>query len=139
MNLNQQLGVATLRLILGLIFLMQGFGKVFKFGVDQVYANFFKNAYADILPDVLLKITTYYTSYVELIAGTLLLIGIFRNFALYALASVLVIVSFGHGLLEPIWDVSHVLYRTILLVALLLLPEKWDRFTIDRLITKKNS
>lgn len=139
MNLNQQLGVATLRLILGLIFLMQGFGKVFKFGVDQVYANFFKNAYADILPDVLLKITTYYTSYVELIAGTLLLIGLFRNFALYALASVLVIVSFGHGLLEPIWDVSHVLYRTILLVALLLLPEKWDRFTIDRLITKKNS
>lgn len=112
---------------------MQGFGKVFKFGMDRVYGGFFKGTYSELLPDFLLKITAYYTSYVELIAGFLLILGLFRNYALYALASVLVIVSFGHGLVEPIWDLSHVMYRTILLVALLLLPEQWDVFTMDEL------
>lgn len=133
MNLNQQIGVLTIRLLLGIIFLMQGFGKVFKFGMDRVYGGFFKGTYSELLPDFLLKITAYYTSYVELIAGFLLILGLFRNYALYALASVLVIVSFGHGLVEPIWDLSHVMYRTILLVALLLLPQQWDVFTMDEL------
>lgn len=137
MNLNQQIAITTLRLILGFVFLMQGIGKVFKFGIDTVYENFFLTSYGDLLPEFLLKFTAYYTSYVELIAGFLLMVGLFRNYALYALASVLVIVTFGHGLAEPIWDLSHVLFRAVLLVALLLLPEQWDRFTVDGL-TRKN-
>ncbi|MBQ0767971.1 MAG: hypothetical protein KBT58_01675, partial [Bizionia sp.] len=58
------------------------------------------------------------------------------DYALYALASVLIIVTFGHGLAEPIWDLSHVMYRTILLVALLLLPKHWDTFSVDNIIKK---
>lgn len=137
MNLNQQIGITTIRLILGLIFLMQGIGKVFKFGLDAVYENFFKATYIELLPEFLLKFTAYYTSYVELIGGALLLLGLFRNYALYALASVLVIVTFGHGLVDPVWDITHVMYRTVLLVALLLLPTDWDRFTLDELIRRK--
>ena len=139
MDLNQQIGITTIRLILGFIFLMQGIGKVFKFGLDAVYENFFLKSYGELLPDFLLKFTAYYTSYVELIGGALLILGLFRNYALYALASVLVIVTFGHGLIDPIWDLSHVMFRAVLLVALLLLPEQWDRFTVDRLVRKKNS
>lgn len=137
MNLNQQIGTLTIRLLLGLIFLMQGFGKVFKFGMDQVYGGYFKGTYSEVLPDFLLKITAYYTSYVELIGGFLLILGLFKNYALYALASVLVIVSFGHGLVEPIWDLSHVIYRTILLVSLLLLPQHWDIFSADELLRRR--
>ncbi|MEP5611954.1 MAG: DoxX family membrane protein [Cyclobacteriaceae bacterium] len=139
MNLNQQIAVLTIRLLLGFIFLMQGIGKIFTFGVENVYQNFFYSAYSELLPAFLLKITAYYTSYVELLGGILLILGLFRNYTLYAFASVLVIVSFGHGLIEPIWDLSHVMYRAILLIALLLLPDYWDRFSIDELRKKKSS
>lgn len=131
MNLNQQIAVLTIRLLLGFIFLMQGFGKVFTFGIENVYKNFFATEKYEILPSFLTYATAYYTSYVELIGGLLLVIGFKRDYALYALASVLVIVTFGHGLAEPIWDLSHVMYRAILLVALLLLPKEWDRFSVD--------
>ena len=77
MQLNQSIGVLTLRLILGFIFLMQGFGKVFTVGVEQVYhADFFYGRYQDLLPDFLIHATAYYTSYVELIGGGFAGIGI---------------------------------------------------------------
>ncbi len=126
-----------MRLLLGFIFFFQGFGKVFKFGLENVYKNFFLNNYSDLLPDFLLLITAYYTSLIELIAGLLLIIGLKTNYALYALASVLVIVTIGHGLKEPIWDLSHVMYRTVLLIPLLLLPRNLDIYSIDNLISRK--
>lgn len=132
MTFNQSIAILTLRLILGFIFLMQGYGKVFSWGVDNlVQMDFFSKPYQDILPDFIIVSTAYYTSYVELIAGFLLVIGLKRNIALYFLASVLVIVTFGHGLAEPIWDLSHLMYRTILLVTLLLLPQEWDKYSLD--------
>jgi uncharacterized membrane protein YphA (DoxX/SURF4 family) len=124
-------------MILGLIFLMQGFGKVFTWGVENVFKNFFYGTFKDLLPDPIIYGTAYYTSYVELIGGFLLVIGLKSNYALYALASVLIIVTFGHGLAEPIWKMEHVIFRLILLVALLLLPKAWDRFSLDYLLLKK--
>ncbi|WP_420552188.1 DoxX family membrane protein [Tenacibaculum aiptasiae] len=137
MQKNKQIAITTIRLILGFIFFFQGFGKVFKFGLDAVYKNFFLTSYGDLLPDFLLLFTAYYTSIIELIAGFLLVIGFKRDYALYVLASVLVIVTIGHGLKEPIWDLSHVMYRTILLVSLLILPRELDIFSVDAFINTK--
>ena len=138
MDRNKIIAVTTLRLVLGFIFFMQGFGKVFTWGIDKVYhMDFFYDTYKDLLPGPVILFTAYYTSYVELIGGFLVVIGLKRDYALYALASVLVIVTFGHGLAEPIWDLSHVMPRTILLVALLLLPSQWDVFSLDHLIAKR--
>ena len=137
MVLNRAIAVLTIRLILGLIFLMQGFGKVFTWGVEEVYrADYFYGTFKDLLPDFIIYSTAYYTSYVELIGGLLVVIGLKRDYALYALASVLVIVTFGHGLADPIWDLSHVIFRLILLPAILIIPKEWDRFTLDNLILK---
>jgi len=137
MKMNKSIAVLTLRLILGFIFLMQGFGKVFTWGVENVYnMDFFYGTYKDLLPDFIIRSTAYYTSYVELVAGLLVVLGLKRDYALYALASVLVIVTFGHGLADPVWNLSHVMYRTILLVSLLLLPREWDKFSVDGLINK---
>ncbi len=139
-DLNKTVAVLTLRLILGFIFFMQGFGKVVTWGMEKVFqADFFQGTFEDLLPASIIWITAYYTSYVELIGGLLLVLGFKTNYALYALASVLVVVTFGHGLAEPIWDLSHVMYRTILLVALLLLPREWDRFSLDNIIKKKSA
>ncbi len=137
MVLNRAIAVLTIRLILGLIFLMQGFGKVFTWGVEEVYrADYFYGTFKDLLPDFIIHSTAYYTSYVELIGGLLVVLGLKRDYALYALASVLVIVTFGHGLADPIWDLSHVIFRLILLPAILIIPKEWDRFTLDNLILK---
>ncbi len=136
-HLNYTIASLTLRLILGFIFLMQGFGKVFTWGVEKVYRmDFFYDTYKNLLPHSIIYATAYYTSYVELIGGFLLVIGLKTDYALYALASVLVIVTFGHGLAEPIWDLSHVMPRLILLVTLLIIPKEWNSISVDSLITK---
>ena len=133
---NRSIAVLSLRLVLGFIFLMQGYGKVFSMGVENVYNSFFLESYKDLLPNFLTYGTAYFTSYAELIGGLLLVIGFKRDWALYLLAIVLVVVTFGHGLATPIWDLSHVLFRLIPLVALLILPKAWDIYAIDKLIGK---
>jgi putative oxidoreductase len=115
--------------------MMQGFGKVFTWGLDNVYKGF--EPYEEtFLPKFLLVFTAYFTSYIELIGGFLLVIRLFRNYALYSLGLVLLIVSFGHGLSAPIWDLSHIFPRAVLLIALLLLPEEWDKWQAEKLIRK---
>jgi uncharacterized membrane protein YphA (DoxX/SURF4 family) len=127
-------GMFFIRTLLGIIFLMQGYGKIFTMGVHQVYENFFTVFETTILPKWLIIFTAYYTSYVELIGGFLLVAGLFRIYAMYLLALDLLIVSFGHGFMEPIWDLSHVMSRAILLSALFLLPSAWDKWSADELI-----
>ena len=130
--------VAFARLLLGLIFLMQGYGKVFTWGVSNVYNNGFKAYEETFLPSFLIKFTAYFTSYGEFICGLLLILGLFRKQAYLILAAILLIVSFGHGLQSPIWDLQHVFIRSVLLIFLMMVPFEKDLFTLDRLIKTKN-
>jgi uncharacterized membrane protein YphA (DoxX/SURF4 family) len=130
-------GMLFIRTLLGIIFFFQGYGKVFTMGVSNVYDRFFKVFENTSLPKWLIVSTAYYTSYVELLGGFLLVIGLFRKQAMYLLALDLLIVSFGHGFLEPIWDLSHVIPRAVLLSALFLLPESWDSWNADMLMQKR--
>jgi uncharacterized membrane protein YphA (DoxX/SURF4 family) len=129
-------GMLFIRLLLGIIFFMQGYGKIFVFTVSGVYNKFFREFENTFLPKWLIWFTAYYTSYVEWIGGLLLIIGLFRKYAIYLLALDLLLVSFGHGLMEPIWDLSHVMPRAILIGCLFLLPEEWDRWNADRIKRK---
>ncbi len=136
-NTNRVVAVWLLRLILGFIFMMQGYGKVFTWGMENVInAEFFNGTFKGILPDFVIQATAYYTSYIELIGGLMLVLGLRVNYALYALGSVLVIVTFGHGLAEPIWNLSHVFPRTVLLIALLILPQEWDKISLDYILKR---
>ena len=140
MKQNQSIAVLFTRLLLGIIFFMQGYGKIFKWGVDKVFnMDFFYPTYKDLLPGFIIRVTAYYTSYVELIGGFLLILGYKRDWALYGLASVLIIVSFGHGLAEPIWDMTHVIFRAMLLISLLIIPKDWDRYSLDAGLIKRNT
>jgi uncharacterized protein len=128
---NQKIAIFTIRVLLGLILFMQGYAKVFKFTINGMYENMFM-PYEAILPEFLVLFAAYFTTYVELIGGLLLIIGLFRNWVLYAVGLVLLIVAFGHGLQEGIWDLSHVMYRGMLVFVLLLLPEEWDVWQISK-------
>ena len=126
-------GLLFTRALLGIIFLMQGFGKIFTYTVPVVYGKFFKEFETTFLPKWLIWATAYYTSYIELIGGLLLILGLFRRWVLCLLAIDLVVVAFGHGLLEPIWDLSHVIPRAVLLLVLFFLPAEWDRYRASAL------
>jgi len=137
-NTSRAAAVLFTRALLGIIILMQGYGKVFIFTVVKVYDMFFKDFEKTFLPKWLIWATAYYTSYVELICGFLLIFGIFRKYAFYLIAIDLLVVSFGHGMLEPIWDLQHVIPRAILLIALLVFPATWDKWHTDGLLFTKN-
>jgi uncharacterized membrane protein YphA (DoxX/SURF4 family) len=69
---------------------------------------------------------------IELVAGALLLLGFRTREALLALGGVLVLVTFGHLLLEPLYEFhTHVIPRGGLLLFVLAMPPLEDRFSID--------
>jgi uncharacterized membrane protein YphA (DoxX/SURF4 family) len=132
-----QIVMLFVRLLLGLIFFWQGLGKIFSWGIDAVYNNSFKPFEDTFLPEFLLKSVVYFTSFVEFLGGFLLIIGLFRKQVYYLFAVLLLIVAFGHGLQSPIWDLQHVVFRSILLVFLMMLFDK-DSLSLDRFIKKFN-
>jgi putative oxidoreductase len=127
---NRAFGLFFLRSLLGVIFLMQGWGKVFKFGIWSLYDNVFK-PFEAMLPKPVLVAVLFFTTFAELLGGALLLLGWQRRWAYRFLAAVLLLVGFGHGLESPIWDLQHVVFRALLLAPLFFLPEDWDEFSMD--------
>jgi uncharacterized membrane protein YphA (DoxX/SURF4 family) len=121
------------RLILGFIFFMAGAWKVFSLGPLEHARRLFVEPYArTFLPTWSLWATGTTVPFVELIAGALLLIGLRTRQALLALGAVLVLVTFGHLLTEPLYEFhTHVIPRTALLLFLLVMPREEDRFSAD--------
>ena len=69
--------------------------------------------------------------FVELIAGALVILGLRTRDALMALGFVLVIVTFGHLLREPLFNLTgHVIPRLALLLFILWCPPEEDRFSL---------
>jgi uncharacterized membrane protein YphA (DoxX/SURF4 family) len=69
---------------------------------------------------------------VELMAGALVVVGFKTRPALLSLGAVLVLVTFGHLLKEPLYEFhTHVIPRLGLLAAVLLLPREEDAISVD--------
>ena len=126
---NRNAGMFFLRSLLGIIIGLQGFGKVYTYGIWGVYDMAFKPL-SNIFPDWALIVVLFFTTTVELIGGICLILGIARSATLYAVAAVLLLVSVGHGLESPVWDLQQVISRAILTAALLLLPREWDNWAV---------
>jgi len=127
------------RWILGLIFAMAGFWKVFTLGPLQHASGMFVEPYADtFLPAWSLWLTGATIPAIELIAGALLLVGWRVREALRALGAVLVIVTFGHLLAQPLYPFNqHVVPRAALVFLLLWLPRSEDRFTLESWLARR--
>jgi hypothetical protein len=77
--------------------------------------------------------------FIELIGGALLLLGWRVYYALLALGVVLVIVTFGHLLKEPLYPFhEHVIPRLVLLLFLLVMPRAEDRFSLEGLFAMRS-
>jgi uncharacterized membrane protein YphA (DoxX/SURF4 family) len=140
MNLERQRGLAVLfaRLVLGLIFFMAGFWKVFQLGPLEHARKYFLPFADTFLPVWSLWLVGVTIPLVELLGGALLLIGLRVREALIGLGGVLVIVTFGHLLREPLFNFSgHVIPRLALLLFLLWCPREVDWLSLDYLFARK--
>ena len=121
------------RVILGFIFFMAGLYKCFVMTPLGHARQYFVGPYADtFLPAWSLWATGTLVPVVELVAGALVLVGFKTRPALIALGGVLVLVTFGHLLKQPLYPFhEHVIPRLALLVVVMLLPREDDTLSID--------
>ena len=128
------------RAILGLIFFMAGWWKVFTLGAVQHARSVFVEPYADTwLPAWALWATGTAVPFVELVGGGLMLLGWLRWPAALGLGGVLVLVTFGHLLAEPLYAFdAHVAPRTVLLIVVLALFSE-DRWSMDGWLARRRS
>lgn len=125
------------RLVLGLIFFMAGFWKVFQLGPLQHARKYFLPFADTFLPVWSLWAVGVTIPFVELIAGALVILGLRVREALIALGFVLAIVTFGHLLREPLYEFhTHVIPRLALLLFVLMLPREDDRFSVDHFLSR---
>ena len=142
MTLERQRSWALLfaRLVLGLIFFMAGFWKVFQLGPLEHSRKYFLPFADTFLPVWSLWLVGVTIPFVELLGGALLLIGFRVREALIALGAVLVIVTFGHLLHDPLFNFSgHVIPRLALLLFLLWCPREVDWLSLDYLLARKRN
>jgi len=139
-NLDRSWALLFARVVLGLIFFMAGVYKVFQLGPLEHARKYFL-PYADtFLPVWSLWATGVAIPFIELIAGSLVILGLRTREALVSLGFVLAIVTFGHLLKEPLYEFhTHVIPRLALLLFILLLPREDDRFSTDYLLKRSKN
>ena len=126
------------RLVLGLIFFMAGVYKVFQLTPAGHVRKWFLPYQDTFLPTWSLWAVGLAIPFIELIAGAMLLLGLRIQAALLALGGVLVVVTFGHLLNEPLYPFhEHVIPRLALLLFLLVMPRREDRFSMDHLLLSR--
>ncbi|MCZ6779511.1 MAG: hypothetical protein O7F16_11180 [Acidobacteria bacterium] len=120
-------------MMLGLIFAMAGSYKCFIMTPLGHAETYFTVPYADSwMPHYLLLATGIAVPLVELLAGVLLIIGWRTREALVAVGAILLLVTYGHLLKEPLFSImGHIFPRTALMVVTFLLPAAEDRFSVD--------
>ncbi len=128
------------RMVLGLIFFMAGIYKVFQQGPTGHVRQWFLPYSDTFLPVWSLWAVGWTIPFVELIGGALVLLGWRTRLGLLSLGFVLVTVTFGHLLKEPLYAFhEHVFPRLVLLVFVLAMPPEADRLSIDGFLAARQA
>jgi len=127
-----EVSVALLaRVFLGMLFLFQGYDKIFRMGIKQVVETIHTPLEEKGVPLLVSTIGAYFTSYTEFIFGGLLIVGFVKYYCLYFLGIDLLFAAFAFAMVEPMWDMKHIFPRLALLIFLLLIPSQWDKISVD--------
>ena len=124
----------AMRLLTGILFFFQGYDKLFRMKTEGVLRVFSDTLVQKNISLPFARVCISLSSFIELIAGLLLALGLFRDIALFLLIIDLLAVALAFSILKPMWEMGFFFPRFILLIALLLLPREWDYFTLLHLI-----
>jgi uncharacterized membrane protein YphA (DoxX/SURF4 family) len=120
------------RWVLGLIFFMAGWWKTFDLGPFGHVRQFFLPFADTWIPVWLLWTIGTVIPVVELVAGALLCLGFRVREAGIALGFILIVVTYGHLLREPLFDTTHHIFpRLVLLTFVLAAPAGRDLLSLD--------
>ena len=127
------------RVVLGHIFGMAGWGKLFQMGATAHAHRYFVDPYATTwIPTWLLWTLGLSVPYVEFAAGWLLVVGLLTRPALLALGAILILVTYGHLLKDFLYEFhTHVIPRLVLLVFVLAMPRGDDLLSLDHLFWRR--
>jgi putative oxidoreductase len=134
LELDQHLGqVAMLlaRIFLGLLFIWQGYDKIFKLGISKVEETFRYELQGKGVPSALFPLTAFFSSWTEFLGGILLLFGFFKSIGCLLLGLDLILVISAMSMINPIWDMKFVFPRVALLLFVMLIPAAKDFFSLD--------
>ena len=120
--------------VLGILFLFQGYDKIFGIGLKRTEAGMEAAMEQTRLPHPLVKAMTAISSVMEFAGGILLIAGLWIYPSLTVLAADLLIVTFGMSLRESLWDMRFVWPRLALVLFLLVIPQSWDRISTDHFL-----
>lgn len=134
---NEAVLTFIIRVVLGILFFFQGYDKVFKVKMNGVVETFQYELGTIKIPKGILLLSAYFTSYAELIGGALLIIGLFKTYALYLLGIDLILVTAAFSRIKPMWDMQLLFPRLVLLCVLLYLPGNWDVLSVDYILCAK--
>lgn len=124
--------------ITGILFFMAGWWKCFELTPMQHARGMFVEGFADTwIPAFLLWGLGLAIPVVELVAGALLVAGFRTREAAIALGFILLIVTYGHALKEPLFSIQgHIFPRGVFLLLALALPASEDRYALDNLLRR---
>jgi uncharacterized membrane protein YphA (DoxX/SURF4 family) len=128
---SEVIAVFIARIFLGLVFVFQGFDAVFRIGLKSVINTAYLPLMNSRVPKFFVVFGSFYTSYIQLIAGAFLVVGLFKYCALYLLGIDLLLAAIGFGMVTPVWDMRHVFPRLAILIFLLIAPSMWDTLSLD--------
>ena len=131
---HEVIAVFIARVFLGLLFFFQGYDAVFRIKVENVIIAYETSFANKGIPRIFTVIGSWVTSYVELICGLLLILGLFEYYSLTLLGIDMLIASIAFGIATPVWDMRFVFPRLALLIFLLLIPQVWNQWSVDNLL-----
>ncbi len=133
---NESVLTFTLRVILGILFFMQGYDKVVKVKLPGVVKSF-RYEFGNVkMPDFILVSAAYFSSLIELLGGLTLIIGLFTKYSLYLLGIDLILVVAAFSLINPVWDMKIVFPRIIIWSVLMVIPEAYNKLSLDYFLLK---
>jgi len=128
------------RVMLGLVFLMAGWWKVFTLTPAAHAQNFFIDGFKDHwIPESLLWVLGMAIPPVELLLGLLLVVGLWTRLSVTLCGLLLLLTTYGHALQQPLFDIDgHTFTRFALIIFILMLPAGTDKISLDHYRASRN-
>ncbi len=124
------------RFFCGIIFLFQGYDKLFTVKIRGVVDSFSIETSKLHLPRFIVFIIAFVTSMIEFLGGIMLIMGMYKNITLTLLGIDILIVTVAFSFLNPIWDMRHVFPRLLLIIFSMMMPNDWFQFSLENVLRK---
>ena len=128
------LAYALLRIVVGVNYFNHGFTRMGNIsGFADAMVGAMESAW---MPDILVRLTAYFVSPVELVAGLLLIFGLFTRLSLVVTFVLMVILMYGVTVVQN-WDAasSQLIYNIVLFILLAGLG--YNRFSLDHVLANR--